>query len=190
MLAAACSSPPATSNQPTSSPPTPSQPAIAFKASINCVETGAATSAAGAEAMTKLRRTVEAGPLYAAATATRELASCRMSQEPDSLTLEYTFRDGGWLRVTQQPRIEYMDQEVRLTSPLAEDAVAVLKRAEQAAFDQQGCGIAWQDAEKQAAEDDKSAMETVYRGDVCNCQARVRTDAAGRVVGLLLRSAC
>jgi hypothetical protein len=140
--------------------------------------------------MTKLRRTVEAGPLYAAATATRELASCRMSQEPDSLTLEYTFRDGGWLRVTQQPRIEYMDQEVRLTSPLAEDAVAVLRRAEQAAFDQQGCGIAWQDAEKQAAEDDTSAMETVYRGDVCNCQARVRTDAAGRVVGLLLRSAC
>ena len=113
-----------------------------------------------------------------------------MSHEPDSLTVEYTFSDGGWLRVTQQPRIEYFDQEVRLTSPLTEDPVAVLKRAEQAAFDQQGCGIEWQHAEKQSAEDDKSATETIYRGDLCNCQARVRTDAAGRVVGLLLRSAC
>ena len=34
------------------------------------------------------------------------------------------------------------------------------------------------------------ATETIYRGDTCNCQARVRKDKAGRTVGLVFRSAC
>ena len=32
--------------------------------------------------------------------------------------------------------------------------------------------------------------ETVFRGEVCNCQARIRRGGDGRVVGLLFKSTC
>ena len=94
------------------------------------------------------------------------------------------------MRVTRNAQIEYSDQEVRFASPPSESPVAVLTRTEQAAFDGKGCGIDWRSGDTSAASDDPSARETVYRGDTCNCQARVRSDAKGRVVGLLFRSAC
>ena len=143
-----------------------------------------------ADAVAALRRTVEKSPLYEASAGKRGVASCTVTSESGERIVNYTFRDGGWMRVTYQPRIEYTDQEVRLTSPLEEDSVPVLTRAERAAFGADGCGIDWRQTETRTPEDDANARETIYRGDVCNCQARVRTDAAGRVTGLLFRSAC
>jgi len=160
----------------------PSQP-------IDCTTSGTATSPQDQDAAARLRATVERSPFYAVA-ARIGVKACHANQSSDELKLEYTFRDGGWLHVTRQRRIEYSDQEVRFATPLADDPMKVLTDAERTAFGNEGCGITWRDARTQPAEDDANAKETIYFGDVCNCQARVRTNAAGRVTGLLFRSAC
>jgi hypothetical protein len=130
------------------------------------------------------------GPLYAALARQSSVASCRIGNDSSAVTLEYTFRDGGWLQARRDPRIEYNNQEARFAMPPAEDPVAMLTRAEQLAFVPDGCGIDWRTPETQPSGDDPSTTETIYRGDVCNCQARVRKDTTGRVMRLLLRSAC
>jgi hypothetical protein len=157
---------------------------------IDCTTSGTATSSQDKDAATKLRSAVERSPFYAVSAARIGVKACHATQGSDELTLEYTFRDGGWLRVISQRRIEYSDQEVRFATPLADDPQKVLTDAERAAFGDKGCGITWRDARTQPAEDDTAAKETIYFGDVCNCQARIRTNAAGRVTGLLFRSAC
>jgi len=164
--------------------------AAASSQPFDCAVSGTSVSSQDNDAVATLRRTVERGPLYAVSAARIGVKACRVNQESAELTLEYTFRDGGSLRVTHQPRIEYTDQEVRFATAFADDPVNVLTLVERAAFGEQGCGIAWRDARTQPAEGDPSSRETIYRGDVCNCQARVRTTPAGRVTGLLFRTAC
>jgi hypothetical protein len=110
--------------------------------------------------------------------------------EDGAIKLEYTFRDGASMHVTRSQETEYTDQEVRLSSPLTESPVAVLTRAEQAAFGAKGCGIDWGKLETTQPGDEPGATESIYRGNVCNCQARARADTAGRVLRLQLRSAC
>jgi hypothetical protein len=68
--------------------------------------------------------------------------------------------------------------------------VALLARTEQAAFEKGGCGIDWRKPDSSRPTTFPTTVETIYRGDVCNCQGRVRADAAGRVVGMVFRSAC
>jgi hypothetical protein len=137
-----------------------------------------------------LQRAVETSPLYTIPAVTLGVAECHVRDESGVMALEYRFKDGGWLHVKRDARIEYTEQEARFTLSLAEDPVAVLSLAEQKAFGVKGCGIDWQKMETQPARDDTNATETVFRGDVCNCQARIRRDAAKHVVGLTIRSAC
>jgi hypothetical protein len=134
------------------------------------------------ESIAELRRTVEAGPLYTIPAA-GGVANCRGNVDEGVISLEYNFQGGGWLRVKRDPSIEYNDQEARFGSPLTEDPNAVLKRAELAAFGADGCGINWEEPEK-------GPEETIFRGDTCNCQARIRHNAAGQAIGLTLRSTC
>ena len=80
---------------------------------------------------------------------------------------------------------------MRLSAPPAEDPAAILMRTERAVLGSAGCGINWKTTESRSVSDgDPGRVETVYRGDVCNCQAWVRKDTGGRVVSLGLRSAC
>lgn len=118
------------------------------------------------------------------------MASCRISADAGATTVGYRFRDGASLSEKVDPRIEYREQQLRLASPPAGDAVAILTSAERAAYGADGCGIDWQRPERHVADDDGAAIEQIYRGDNCNCQARVRRNAAGQVVALALRSAC
>jgi hypothetical protein len=157
---------------------------------IDCTTSGSATTPQDKDAATKLRGAVEQSPFYAVSAARTGVKACHATQGSDELKLEYTFRDGGWLHVTRQRRIEYSDQEVRFATPLADDPQKVLTDTERAGFGAEGCGLTWRDARTQPAEDDATAKETIYFGDVCNCQARIRTNAGGRVTGLLFRSAC
>ena len=140
--------------------------------------------------MLELRRSVEMGPLYTIPAAAAGVASCRARYDSAVVELEYRFKTGGWLHVKHDARIEYTEQEARFALSPAENPVVILAGAERAAFGPNGCGIDWRQAETQPAGDDPSATETVFHGDMCNCQARIRRDAAGRIVGLLLRSAC
>lgn len=104
--------------------------------------------------------------------------------------LEYQFGNGATLHVERDARSEYTDMEAGLASPPPEPVVDILMRAERAAFGTAGCGIDWAHPETQAADAKPGMAESVYRGDTCNCQARIRRDATGRVVALALRSAC
>src|SRR2546427_1340144 len=155
-----------------------------------CVAAENAISPQHADTIASLRHTVEMGPLYTIPATRSGVAACRIGYEEGVITLEYRFRDDGWLHVKRDSRIEYNDQEARFALPPTEDAVAVLTRAERAAFGDKGCGIDFKEKENQPADDDPTATETIFRGDACNCQARFRTNTAGRVTGLLLRSAC
>jgi hypothetical protein len=178
VLVAACSTLPA-ANQTQANAPAP-----------DCVVEGNANTASqNSQVVSTLRQAVERGPLYEIA-ARSGVASCRIGQDSDAIRLEYLFRDGTTLRATRNLQIEYSDQELRLATPLGENPVPVLTRAERAAFGEKGCGINWRQPESKPAADNATVTETVYRGDTCNCQARTRTDAAGRVLTMSLRSAC
>jgi hypothetical protein len=118
------------------------------------------------------------------------VSTCRVNDEDTAIRIEYAFRDGATLRATRNLDIEYSDQQLRLASPLDDGVIPLLARAEQSAFGEKGCGIDWRQPETKAADDDATLRESIYRGNTCNCQARTRADAAGRVVMLSLRSAC
>jgi hypothetical protein len=177
VLVVACSTMPSSSQKPTAAP------------AADCITADAGTARPDAKMVAELRRSVEAGPLYAVASRSGG-AACRISEESGAIRVEYTFRDGTTLRATRNAQIEYSDQEVRFASPPSESPVAVLTRTEQAAFDGKGCGIDWRRGDTRAASDDARARETIYRGETCNCQARVRNNSAGGVTGLLFRTAC
>lgn len=122
-------------------------------------------------------------PLFKAAS-TSGLSSCTAEHPPQgALRLDFRFRDGSRLQVTQDERIEQFEQQADFAQPPAADPVLLLQRAERAAFGEGGCGIDWQRPQPQAA-------GALYRGSACNCQAELRRDAAGRIVTLALRSAC
>jgi hypothetical protein len=167
------------------------QPAPAAATSTACVAAGAPLTPQQARDAAEWQAAVEQGPLYAAASASSPRSACELALDADGqLTLSYRFRDGNALRASRNPAIEYDEQSVRFEQPPAEDALALLARAERAAFSDGGCGIDWKPDEVGAVDGQPGVTETVYRGDVCNCQARVRRGAQGQVLALLLRSAC
>ena len=134
---------------------------------------------------------IETSPFYKIPAASKGLPSCDLRFYPDGdMGLEYHFRDDNWLQVKRNMRIEYTEQNVRLNLQLPEQPETILVRAEQSAFGTHGCGIDWHQSETQPARDDPSITETIFRGDVCNCQARIRRNVYGRIVGFMLRSAC
>jgi hypothetical protein len=169
-----------------------SQPTVAdtaVPAGAALVSCQAATDGAAPKeraALAEWRAAVENGPLYAAA-ARASAASCRTQLQTGAVALEYRFDNGGWLRARRDEALESSEQEARFGKPSAQDPQPLLLQAERAAFGEAGCGLDWQKAETQA---DKDSTETVYRGKTCSCQARVRRNDAGQVLGVSLRSAC
>jgi hypothetical protein len=152
---------------------------------VSCSATGVQ-----GEGLAQARQTVESGPLFQAAAANTSLASCRATGAAEKVVIEYQFADGGSLRATRDPSIEYFDQEVRFASPPAASPVDLLTRTERAVFAADGCGIDWKDGQTQPSAGPSKETETVYRGETCNCQARIRSDASGRPLTLTFRSAC
>ena len=158
--------------------------------SVPCAGSDTPATNEDAFALAALRRSTEMGPLYAALLAVSPLESCRVRSELNASTLTYRFAGGGSLRVTRDARIEYTEQEAQFVVPPLQAPAALLLRVERAEFGAAGCGIDWQRAERASPEVNAGAIDTVFRGDVCNCQARIRRNAAGHVVGLALRSTC
>ena len=142
----------------------------------------------GLKPASEFQRVVEAGPMFAAAGSGSGVASCTMRRERSTVELRYRFRNGGSLLATRDASIEFVEQQAGLSAPLAEEPTLVLARAELWSFGEEGCGIDWSRRETLPAEG--GAIDTVSRGEVCQCQARVRRDAQGRVVRLTISSAC
>jgi len=168
----------------------PAQPPSVPPAIPACVAPAGPLSPPARESVAAFQRAIETGPLFTVAASRAAVATCRIGFESGAASIEYQFSDGSWLRAKHDARIDYTDQEVRIAVPPAENPISVLTRAERVAFGDKGCGINWNEKDTQPAADDRAAVEAIYRGDTCNCQARVRSDATGRVVGLILRSAC
>ena len=162
-----------------------SAPFVCVDATANATATPVAASALAA-----LRHNVETGPLYTAAVTASTGVTCRVRRDEDSLALEYQFGNGNSMRVNRDASIEYFELDAHFALPSVEAPEVLLARAEKAAFGGSGCGIDWRQPETMNVDGNVGWTVTVFRGDVCNCQTRVRRDAAGRVVGLELRSAC
>lgn len=141
------------------------------------------------QAVAALKSSVESGPLYVIP-ASAGVAACTVSVDEGAIMLEYRFKDGGWLNVKRDARIEYMEQVAQFHFPRDSDPVAVLAEAEQAAFGSDGCSIDWRTPDTQEVPDDSGGTQTLYYGDVCNCRAGVRQNTSGHVVEFTLRSAC
>jgi hypothetical protein len=156
----------------------------------DCARIGEPASAQQIADAAALRAATERGPLFATLEASSSTQACRVRFEPGVVEIHWRMSDGGWLRVARNSRIELYEQEVRLAVPLGEEPTAWLRRAAVAAFGEGACGIDWCASETEQATDDPSLTEQVFRGDVCHCQARLRRDAANRVVGALVRRAC
>ena len=137
-----------------------------------------------------LQLNLENSPLYTIPAATG-LITCYIRYYPEgAIDLDYHFRAGARLQVKRDARIEYTELNAYFTLTSKESPEAILVQTEHTAFGPDGCGIDWRQSETQPAEDDHSIIETLFRGDVCNCIARIRRNISGRVVGLMLRSAC
>jgi len=169
----------------------PSSNILEASASPSCAVIEGKPSTQDVALAAALKLNIETSPFYTIPVSIKGLDSCDVRFYPDGeIGLEYHFREGSWLQVKRNERIEYTEQNVRLNLMLQEEPETILARAEQSAFGANGCGIDWRQPETQQADDDRSVTETFFRGDICNCQARIRRNASGRVVGLMLRSAC
>jgi hypothetical protein len=156
-----------------------------------CVVLEGKPSSKNNDLVAELKRTIETSPFYTIPASAEGLSSCDVRFSPEGeIGLGYHFRDGSWLQVKRNERIEYMELNVRLNQKLNEQPETILARAERAAFGTSGCGIDWHQSETQQAKDDSGKTETLFKGDVCNCQARIRPDVSGQAVELMLKSAC
>lgn len=156
----------------------------------DCAVAGLQSEASRRNEFDALRRSVEGGALQRVAALPGPVTCLGQVDAEGSIHIDYRFADGAALQVRRQSRIESTDFNLRFGQPTAGPVRDILRELERTAFGAAGCGLDWQRATTEPAADRSRGTDTVYRGDVCNCQARVRRDDQGRVVVLALRSAC
>ena len=157
---------------------------------LTCMIEGVGWAAPQSAVATALQQRAVTMPLFLAAIAPSGMTSCTVARDDGEVSLRYAARDGSSLRLARDDSIEYNDQEARLAVPLREAPIAMLKRAEQAAFAAKGCGIDWTTPEFIAEKTPGGGTTALYRGDVCNCAARVHRTAGGLIDAVGLRSTC
>jgi len=154
-----------------------------------CKVQGNARISVESSTLAAFRNAIESGPIYGVAAAAG-VSSCSIRSESGAVLIEYHFKDGGRLHVKRDPRIEYTEQIARVRLAPEKNPVEILAAAERKAFGENGCGIDWQNSDTWPVLGDPKVKETLFYGDLCNCRAGFRRDASGRVVELMLRSAC
>jgi hypothetical protein len=169
-----------------------SESARTGKAQFNCEHSepvAASKASTQPAAWMQLRDSIEAGPLYAAASVSGVEQCAAEEAQPGSLVLKYQFRDGSVLRAQRNEAIELTEQDATFASPLRShrDLATLVERA---AFGEGGCGIDWRHPEVQPMSADAKTIDEVFRGTLCNCQVRIGRNAHGEVVRLLFRSSC
>jgi hypothetical protein len=134
----------------------------------------------------EFKRSVESSPLA------RQLAepiACRARTDDGRIQLNYESARGGRLEARRDPAIESTEQRLSLAGLSEPAALALLQRTEQWAFGDEGCSIAWKNSPEKEAGAAPDSREEIYRGEGCNCQARLVY--RGEVLtALIFRSAC
>ncbi|MFM2057065.1 MAG: hypothetical protein RLY71_1450 [Pseudomonadota bacterium] len=115
---------------------------------------------------------------------------CRVGlTEGSVLRIDYLASDRPVMTISHDPRIEYTEQTAQVRLDKGTSVLDALGEMEHLMLGTEGCRIDWQHPEhKPATVRGQAAL--IYRGDVCNCQARVTHDAQGTIVQLGFRSAC
>jgi len=90
---------------------------------------------------------------------------------------------------TNVQSIEFTEQRLSEKGMSRQAALALLQRTERWAFGDKGCAIAWKNRPPMEADPPRGTRELVYRGEDCNCQARL-VYAGNVLTGLVFRSAC
>jgi hypothetical protein len=136
------------------------------------------------------KQRIETGPVYR--TLVQRIGpprDCQRTTASGVLHLRYSFPKGATLTAQIDSRIEFFEERVDFSAFTQSEAKELLKAAEKHAFGANGCGIAWKETDAEESHSSSGLQETIYRGDVCNCQARVLSNG-GRISAIILRSAC
>ena len=138
----------------------------------------------------ELRKQVEAGPFY------KELVRrfgrpqrCQLDADGEKIALSYAFRNNAHLDARTDPSIEYSEQRTQFSGLNGERALALLKKGEEDSFGRDGCGIDWKRSEDESTDERDGSRAAVFRGNSCNCQARI-IYRRNTVVALVLSSSC
>jgi hypothetical protein len=115
--------------------------------------------------------------------------SCAIGLDDGIIRLSYTFRGKASLEAQVNLGSESIELRMQVRSIGVNRAMALLKKGEKDAFGKNGCGIAWDHPAEELPGETTGSREVVYRGDACNCQARL-VYAGKSLVALVLRSAC
>lgn len=134
----------------------------------------------------EFKGSIESGPILRRA---GRPDSCEARSEGSSLWLKYKFAKGGELEAHRDPAIELTEQRLTKARLSTKTALALLERTERWAFGKHGCGIAWKKLPTKEPGATPDCYELAYRGDDCNCQARL-VYGKDHLIGLVFRSAC
>ena len=151
-----------------------------------CPETISAPDPALQQTYAAFKRSVESSPL--AARLGRPV-SCDARAEGGAILLTYVSVTGAKLEARRDETIESSEQRLIEKGLSSQVAVALLQRTERWAFGDKGCSIAWKKRPAVEADPTRGTRELVYRGDDCNCQARL-VYGGKMLTGLVFRSAC
>jgi hypothetical protein len=147
-------------------------------------------AAASQKQVRDLQQRVEAGPFY------REMLhefrrpqSCSVAEESGAIRLSYTFTKEARLDAQVNAAIESSLERATFPGLNREKALELLKKGESDSYGKDGCGIDWKRPEDETVGDPSGSRAMVFRGDSCNCQARI-VYHGDSVVALVLSSAC
>jgi hypothetical protein len=133
---------------------------------------------------------LESSPFYRAlAQHEGKPQSCHLELVDTKMKISYMFGDKAVLEAQVDPSIEYSKQRLEFRGLSEREAVTLLKEEEVDSYGGSGCGIKWKHPTRQPSKTRPGQVEVLYRGDVCNCQARVVYDGRS-VVALVLSSTC
>jgi hypothetical protein len=142
-------------------------------------------------AMATLRQSIESGPFYLIPTFNQKNTSCSAEfTQNGNIVVNYKFAHQQWLAVEHNPYIAYTAQTARINIPSHHNAEALLRQTEKTMFGEPGCRIEWAQPSNALSAANANLIDTVFRGDICSCQARIQRTRTGQVTELGLKSSC
>jgi hypothetical protein len=142
------------------------------------------------KAVQDLSRRVETGPFYKELVRrTRKAGSCQVALDDQNIVLSYAFDGTARIEAKITPGIEFSEERLEMRDMTENLAIQLLKETETHFFGRMRCGMNWKQPAQEISGQQPGLREVVYRGDVCNCQARMTYDGQF-VVSLVFRSAC